>query len=95
MANWLWSLLEYGREGHTYNIGSDQIISIKELAYLVRDLLAPEKPVHKLGKPNPLSIRNRYIPDITKVRTMHNLHVTIPLEQAITTTANSHIDFKQ
>ena len=93
LANWLWSLLEYGKEGHAYNIGSDQIISIKELAYLVRDLLAPEMPVHILGKPNPLSIRDRYIPDITKARTMHNLHVTIPLEQAITTTANSHIDF--
>lgn len=90
LAHWLWILLQDGHAGHAYNVGSDHAISISDLAYLVRDLLAPAKPVHILGHVSPLSVRNRYVPDIDKIGSMHGLRVTIPLEQAIYTTANSH-----
>lgn len=88
LAYWLWMLLEDGHDGHCYNVGSDQAISISSLAYLVRDLLAPEKPVNIIGDVPPLSVRNRYVPNIDKVRRMHGLRVTVPLERAICSTAD-------
>ena len=36
--------------GQAYNVGSDQPITIAELAYMVRDLVAPDKPVCILDK---------------------------------------------
>jgi len=91
LAHWLWTLLQYGHDGHAYNVGSDHLISIADLAFLVRDLLAPAKSVHILSEVDPLSSRNRYIPNIEKIRLMHDLHVTIGLEHSITSTADSHL----
>ncbi len=83
LAQWLLTLLERGRPGEAYNVGSDEVISIAELAHLVRDLLAPEKPVHILGKPDPGAARNRYVPDIRKAQQELGLSVTVPLAEAI------------
>ena len=43
LARWLIALLDQGRNGEAYNVGSNEIISIAEVAKLVRDVLAPEK----------------------------------------------------
>lgn len=83
LARWLWALLREGQDGEAYNVGSDRVISIAELAYLVRDLLAPEKEVCILSKADPSSKRNRYVPSITKIRDLHGLRPEIELEDAI------------
>jgi dTDP-glucose 4,6-dehydratase len=83
LAHWLLTLLEHGRPGQAYNVGSDEVISIAALAHLVRDILAPEKPVHILGQPDPGAARNRYVPDIRKAQQDLGLSVTIPLAEAI------------
>lgn len=83
LAHWLLTLLEHGRHGQAYNVGSDQVISIAALARLVRDVLAPNKPVHILGQPNPGAARNRYVPDIRKAQQELGLSCTVPLAEAI------------
>ena len=83
LAHWLFTMLEHGRPGHAYNVGSDEVISIAALAHLVRDILAPDKPVHILGQPYPGAARNRYVPDISKARQQLGLSITVPLAQAI------------
>ena len=83
LAHWLLTLLEHGRPGQAYNVGSDEVISIAALAHLVRDILAPDKPVHILGKADIGSARNRYVPDICKAQQQLGLRVTIPLAEAI------------
>ena len=83
LAHWLFTLLEHGSPGQAYNVGSDEVISIAALAHLVRDLLAPEKPVHIQGKADIGSARNRYIPDINKAQRELGLSVTVPLAEAI------------
>jgi UDP-glucuronate decarboxylase len=83
LAHWLFTLLERGRSCEAYNVGSDEVISIANLAHLVRDVLAPEKPVHILGKPDPGAARNRYVPDIRKVQQQLGLSVTVSLADAI------------
>jgi len=90
LANWLLTLLEKGRPGEAYNVGADEVVSIADLAHLVRDLIAPNKPVRILGKANPSHARNRYVPDITKARRELGLDVTISLAQSIRRSADAH-----
>ena len=82
LAEWLIKILLDGRPGEAYNVGSDEKISIRDLAYLVRDIIAPHKKVSIIGTPS-LEIRNRYVPDISKVRAEFNLQVKISLRDSI------------
>ena len=45
LANWLLTILALGKPNNIYNVGSDEPTTIKKLAFLIRDLLAPNKPV--------------------------------------------------
>lgn len=84
LAHWLLTLLQFGKAGNAYNVGSDEVISIVDAAHLVRDILAPEKKVHIKGAPLADNAdRNRYVPDISKAKLELGLEVTIPLAQAI------------
>ena len=89
LAHWLFTLLEHGRPGQAYNVGSNEVISIAALAHLVRDILAPDKPVHILGQPNRGAARNRYVPDISKVHNQLGLGVIVSLAEAIRRTGAS------
>jgi dTDP-glucose 4,6-dehydratase len=64
-------------------VGSDEVISIAGLAHLVRDVLAPDKPVRILGQPDPSAARNLYVPAIHKAQRELGLNVSIPLVEAI------------
>ena len=90
LAHWLLTLLERGRAGEAYNLGSDEVISIADLAHLVRDLLAPGKPVRILGQGGDAQQRNRYVPDIRKAQRELGLKVTVPLAEAIRRTGAYH-----
>lgn len=90
LAHWLFTLLERGRAGEAYNVGSDEVFSIAELAYLVRDVLAPGKPVKMLGNPDYSVARNRYIPNISKAQLQLSLRVSIPLAEAIRRAGAAH-----
>lgn len=89
LSQWLWVMLLQGSPSEAYNVGSDQAITIAQLATLVRDLLAPEKEVRILGKTQPTGSRSRYVPDITKARMKLGLDVKVSLTEAIVRTASS------
>ncbi len=96
LAHWLLTLLHQGRAGEVYNVGSDELVSIRELAHRVRDLLAPSKPVRILGQADAGQGRSRYIPDIRKAQRELGLRVTIPLAEAIRRTgAAAHLASSQ
>ena len=90
LALWLWTLLMEGHDGEAYNVGSDHVISIADLAYLVRDLIAPQKQVKIFGQSDQHGIRNRYVPGIAKIEKLHGLRVETTLEQAIQEVARIH-----
>jgi UDP-glucuronate decarboxylase len=90
LAHWLMALLEQGRPGEAYNVGSDEVVTIAQLAHLVRDLLAPGKAVEILGQSGQLRGRNRYVPDIRKAREGLGLTVRIPLAAAIQRAGSAH-----
>lgn len=88
LADWLLTLLEKGKPTQAYNVGSDEAISIAELAHLVRDLIAPGKTVSLKGNASAdTAVRNRYIPNIAKARSELGLQVATPLADAIRLTA--------
>ena len=91
LARWLLTMLEQGCPGQAYNLGSSEVISIADLAYLVRDILAPGIPVHILGQPHPRAARNRYVPDIRKSQQELGLSVTVPLAESIRRTGSQRI----
>ena len=91
LAHWLFSILERGKPGNAYNVGSDQAISIGNLAHLVRDLIAPDHTVQIKGALVADNIgRNRYIPNVEKSINELGLHINVPLADAIQNTAKTH-----
>jgi dTDP-glucose 4,6-dehydratase len=88
LAYWLKVILIHGLSGQAYNVGSDEVVSISELAYLVRDLVSPGKLVRILGKQKERDVKiDRYIPNITKANFELGLNVEITLEDSIKKTA--------
>jgi dTDP-glucose 4,6-dehydratase len=84
LARWLLTLLQLGSTGHAYNVGSDEALSIADTAHLVRNILAPEKPVLIKGAVlADNAYRNRYLPDISKAKNELGLEMAVSLEAAI------------
>ena len=84
---WLLVMLTRSPSGRVYNVGSDEPVSILELATRVRDLLAPEKTLHVLGAHRGSSNRNIYVPDTCRARMELGLGVWTSLNEAIMQTA--------
>lgn len=87
LAYWLSHLLANGQPGQAYNVGSDQAVTIKDLAHLVRDTLAPSKTVRILGDTFSETFRKRYVPSTQKARLELGLQSNFSLANAIRTTA--------
>lgn len=84
---WLIRLLVLGQSGRAYNVGSDQTVTIAELARRVTETLSPNKPIVVEGKDDPKGGRNRYIPSIANARADCGVEVWTNLEDAIALTA--------
>lgn len=87
LAVWLMHLLLNGQNRGIYNVGSDQEITIAELARQVIATLAPTKTVVVEGASNSPGAGNRYVPSIDHARTQLGLDVWTALPQAILNTA--------
>ena len=90
LAHWLITLLDNGRAGEPYNVGSDEVVSIADLANLVRDVLAPHKAVCIQGRAGDAAGRNHYVPDIRKATEELGLRVRVPLAEAIRRAGEFH-----
>lgn len=87
LAVWLMRLLSSGQNREIYNVGSDQEVTIAELARQVITSLAPEKTVVVEGASNTPGAGNRYVPSIDQARERLGLDVWTPLPLAIHNTA--------
>ena len=83
LAIWLCSILMKAPAGAVYNVGSDDRVSIGDLAYLVRDILSPSKPIRFAGESDLYQGRNTYVPDISKAKSQLGLRVRISLRESI------------
>jgi nucleoside-diphosphate-sugar epimerase len=83
LAIWLWTILLSAPSGVAYNVGSDDSITIAELARRVTQLAESDKDIKVLTPCDPLKIAERYVPDIQKARHELGLKTWIPLDEAI------------
>lgn len=83
LAIWLWTILFRGEACHPYNVGSDQEITIAELADTVASVLGGsiQPSISNLIAPT-----SRYVPDLNSTRELR-LAVSVPLIEAIRKTA--------
>jgi nucleoside-diphosphate-sugar epimerase len=83
LAIWLWTLLIKGTAGRAYNVGSDQAISILELAEAVRRVSGSRQDIRLLNNPRMNTKAQRYVPSIQRARSELGLKPLIPLDEGI------------
>ncbi len=83
LVKWLFKILLEGQAGQSYNVGSDQAVSIRELAETVKRVLQSNSKIIIRGTPVPGQLPQRYIPDITKIRRELQVRIETGLEDAI------------
>jgi UDP-glucuronate decarboxylase len=84
LAVWLLTILMKGKPGSVYNVGSNEVISIYELAKIIKARINPEKDIRILGKRiTKNEARNVYVPDVSKAKNDLGLELNISLSKAI------------
>ena len=86
LAVWLWTLLTEAAPGSAYNCGSEEAVSIAELAHLTASTLGGPG-VDILGAPDPGWNPGRYVPSTAAIARDFGLRPTVPLDEAIRRTA--------
>ncbi len=89
LAHWLLTILFSDKTGQIYNVGSDQEISIGELAVMVKEVAGTNNEV-KILTSRTDTHRHRYVPDISKAQNELGLEVETSLEEAIGITLDYH-----
>ena len=89
MAVWMWTLAIAAPGGSTINVGSEQAVSIADLARTTARVLgAPGVAV--LGQPDPGWNPGRYVPSTSLARNLLGLTTTVDLDTAIRRTARAN-----
>ena len=92
LAEWLVTILLQGQPGRAYNVGSEEAVSIAELAACVADVMATERPDRKrpqvtvAKQPGPGASVARYVPDCGRAAAALRLAVATPLKTSIART---------
>ncbi len=79
---WLWTILFRGTPLRPYNVGSEQAVSIRELAQAVSNALTPKVEFEILGTPG-TAPPQRYVPSTARAQQELGLRCEIPLDEAI------------
>ncbi len=87
---WLLTLLTRGTPGHVCNVGSEQAVSMLELAGRISACSTPGLRVDLRGSPGAESVGN-YVPNISRAKTELGLLARIPLDAAIRQTLDWHL----
>jgi dTDP-glucose 4,6-dehydratase len=78
----LLTILTSGKNGKPYNVGSDDPITIRELAYMVKDLVNPDVAIEILDAVNKNSSPKSYIPSIDLLKNELNYVPTMTLSES-------------
>ena len=90
---WLLAILVEGEKGRAYNVGSDQGISIRELAKKVATSFIYRPDINVTARADGSNPINHYVPDISRAHEELGLTVNISLSDAIyRTVASLQID---
>lgn len=91
LAIWLWTILIAGKSGRPYNVGSDDDVSIEELAHRVSIAVRPETPIRVVIRNQNSGPPRRYVPSVSRAADELGLRSRIPLDEAIRRTAEWYL----
>jgi nucleoside-diphosphate-sugar epimerase len=96
LVEWLVTILLRGRSGQAYNVGSEEGVSIIELARRVAAVAGESSSngplaVEVAGAPTAGAAPDHYLPDCGRAREELGLRETTPLEEAIRRTIRFHV----
>ena len=84
---WLWTILFRGHACRPYNIGSEEAVSIAQLADKVRESVNPAAEIRIAGRLCPGASVQRYVPATERARAELGLRSVIGLAQSLQSTA--------
>jgi len=79
---WLLKILCEGQSGEVFNVGGDEVISIANLASVIKELEPTETAIH-IHQKSKSSPRDKYLPNLDKIYTRFGLRQSFNLRQAI------------
>jgi len=85
---WLWTILCNGESCRPYNVGSDEAVTIAELANLIAEQFEPRPQIEIERKQVNGLAGKRYIPSVERVRREFGLRPTIGLTEAVRRTTD-------
>lgn len=83
MLRMLWGVLLRGSPGRAYNVGSDEAISILELAHEVVQVLERPVAIEVLQQAAPGQLPARYVPSVERMKTELDVRPNVPLRTAL------------
>ena len=83
LAIWLWTILFSGIPGEAYNVGSEDVISIKALAYKVAGCFQNNPEVIIARAQTPSQSIERYVPSIKKAKECLGLSLLTGIDEAL------------
>jgi dTDP-glucose 4,6-dehydratase len=79
---WLWTMYAHGAAGRAYNLGSEQAVTLRELAEMIAGEFGLAE-VNVLQTPQPGQLPHRYVPSTSRARVELGLSETINLRETI------------
>ncbi|MEI6647977.1 MAG: NAD(P)-dependent oxidoreductase [bacterium] len=83
LVEWLWTILLRGEHGKAYNVGSDDAISISDLAHLVRQCAGTDNEIIVKGEKIEGALPARYVPSVDRAKKELGLSQHVALVDAI------------
>jgi dTDP-glucose 4,6-dehydratase len=87
LAVWLWTILFRGESDRPYNVGSEEDLSISELARLVARVVRPGIPVNIAQAAQSGALPARYVPSTARAARELDVHSRVDLDDAVLRTA--------
>jgi nucleoside-diphosphate-sugar epimerase len=94
MAAWLWAVLIRGSKAYAYNVGSEESLSILDLAERISNILGCKLDISTRHQPQPGAATMHYVPSTTRARLDLRLPLAMALEEAIARTASWYANYK-
>ena len=88
---WLWTILFRGKSCYAYNVGSENALTISDLAHEVARCFTPVSRVKIALTPTPGQGASRYVPSVRRCTGELSIHQTIDLHEAICRTRRWHL----